>query len=221
AAGTSIRRLFRSRPGGRDRNRRRMLVPAAVAVTVAALVVGVTLYVTADPDGNTASPGGGKPASATPSASTPPVPEGFRPVTDKTLGVSFPVPDGWTALKRTAESVSYTDETKLVELTIGVVDPAGSHPLAHFKDIEANTKVNYPGSYRKLRMQKTAFRGQPAAVWEFTFQGRARAFRAIDLGFGREGEREYDIYLSAPEADWDSHRPVFDKVTAGLATDVP
>jgi hypothetical protein len=208
-------------PGGRDRKKRRMLVPAAVAVTLAALVVGVTLYVTAASDGNTASPGGGKQASATPSASTPPVPEGFHRVTDKTLGVSFPVPDGWTALKRTAESVSYTDETKLVELTIGVVDPAGSHPLAHFKDIEANTKVNYPGSYRKLRMQKTAFRGQPAAVWEFTFQGRARPFRAIDLGFGREGEREYDIYLSAPEADWDSHRPVFDKVTAGLATDVP
>ncbi|MFF5362531.1 serine/threonine-protein kinase [Streptomyces scabiei] len=208
------------RPGGRDRKKRRMLVPAAVAMTVAALVVGVTLYVTADPDGN-AAPGGGKPASATPSASAPPVPDGFRLVTDKTLGVSFPVPDGWTALKRTAESVSYTDETKLVELTIGVVDPAGSHPLAHFKDIEANTKVNYPGSYRKLRMQKTAFRGQPAAVWEFTFEGRARPFRAIDLGFGREGEREYDIYLSAPEADWDSHRPVFDNVTAGLTTDVP
>ncbi|GAQ63707.1 serine/threonine-protein kinase [Streptomyces scabiei] len=210
-----------ARPGGRDRKRRRILVPAAVALTLAALVVGVTLYVTADPDGNTASPGGGKPASTTPSASTPPVPDGFRLVTDKTLGVSFPVPDGWTALKRTAESVSYIDGTKLAELTIGVVDPAGSHPLAHFKDIEANTKINYPGSYRKLRMQKTAFRGQPAAVWEFTFQGRARAFRAIELGFGREGEREYDIYLSAPEADWDSHRPVFDKVTAGLATDVP
>ncbi|MDX2753450.1 serine/threonine protein kinase, partial [Streptomyces scabiei] len=209
------------RPDGRERKRRRMLVPAAVAVTLAALVVGVTLYVTAAPGGNTASPGGGKHASATPSASTPPVPDGFHLVTDKTLGVSFPVPDGWTALKRTAESVSYTDGTRLAELTIGVVDPAGSHPLAHFKDIEANTKVNYPGSYRKLRMQKTAFRGQPAAVWEFTFQGRARAFRAIDLGFGREGEREYDIYLSAPETDWDGHRPVFDKVTAGLATDVP
>ncbi|MEU0966198.1 hypothetical protein ABZ357_12530 [Streptomyces sp. NPDC005917] len=52
-------------------------------------------------------------------------------------------------------------------------------------------------------MQRTAFRGQPAAVWEFTF-------RAIDLGCGRESGREYDTYLSAPEAEWETYRPVFD-----------
>lgn len=69
-------------------------------------------------------------------------------------------------------------------------------------------------------MQQTTFRGQPAAVWEFTFQGRARAFRAIDLGFGHEGEREYDIYLSAPDADWDAYRPTFDKARDGFITGV-
>jgi serine/threonine protein kinase len=155
-------------------------------------------------------------SSATPSYSPSPVPQGFQLVTEKGLGVSFPVPDGWKAKKRTSGEVVYTDETGLVRLAIGFVDPAGSHPMAHFKDIEANTKVNYPTSYRKLRMQKTTFRGQPAAVWEFTFQGRARTFRAIDLGYGREGGREYDIYLSAPDLDWDTYRPTFDKVRDGF-----
>ncbi|MDX3628811.1 serine/threonine-protein kinase [Streptomyces europaeiscabiei] len=201
-------------PSRQGRKKSRILVPVAAAVTVAALVVGVALYVTSNPDGETASPGSG--TSATPSYSPSPLPDGFHLVTDEALGISFPVPDGWKAGKRTAESVTYTDETGLVELTIGIVDPAGSHPMAHFKDIEANTKVNYPTSYRKLRMQKTTFRGQPAAVWEFTFQGRARAFRAIDLGYGREGEREYDIYLSAPDVDWDTYRPTFDKVRDGF-----
>ncbi|WP_328344541.1 hypothetical protein OG873_32730 [Streptomyces violaceus] len=65
-------------------------------------------------------------------------------------------------------------------------------------------------------MQRTTFREQPAAIWEFTFQGRARPFRAIDLGYGREGGREYDIHLSAPEAEWDTHRPVFDHVRDGF-----
>ncbi|WP_327342905.1 serine/threonine-protein kinase [Streptomyces europaeiscabiei] len=201
-------------PSRQGRKKSRMLVPVAVAVTVAAVVVGVALYPPSNPDGETASPGSG--TSANPSYSPSPLPDGFHLVTDEALGISFPVPDGWKAGKRTAESVTYTDETELVELTIGIVDPAGSHPMAHFKDIEANTKVNYPTSYRKLRMQKTTFRGQPAAVWEFTFQGRARAFRAIDLGYGREGEREYDIYLSAPDADWDTYRPTFDKITDGF-----
>ncbi|MER6157661.1 serine/threonine-protein kinase [Streptomyces sp. NPDC001868] len=207
------------RSSRRGRRQRRVLVPAAVAVTVAALVAGTAFYLS-DPDGSTASPGGENAATPSYSPSPSPVPDGYRLVTDKTLGISFPVPDGWKAGKRTGESVSYTDEKKLAELTIGMVDPAGSHPLAHFEDIEANTKLNYPGSYRRLRMQKTAFRGQPAAIWEFTFEGRARGFRAKDLGYGREGEREYDIYLSAPEAEWDSYAPVFDKARDGFITDV-
>ncbi|WP_338895381.1 serine/threonine-protein kinase [Streptomyces sp. TG1A-60] len=206
-----------TRPG---RGRRRALLQVAVAVTVAAAIVGAALYTGSDPDGESASPSGGNSAGPAPSPSPSPVPVGFHLVTDQSLGVSFPVPDGWKAGRRTAEQVTYTDQAGLVELTIGVVDPAGSHPMAHFEDIEANTKVNYPTSYRRLRMQRTTFRGQPAAVWEFTFHGRARAFRAIDLGYGREGEREYDIYLSAPDTEWDTHRPVFDKVRDGFAAGV-
>lgn len=99
-----------------------------------------------------------------------------------------------------------------------MVEPAGANPMSHFLTIEANTKVNYPTSYRKLRMQPTTFQGLPAAVWEFTFEGRVRGFRAIDFGFGQEGGREYDIYLSAPEKQWDTYRPVFDKVKAGFRT---
>ncbi|MBP5879350.1 serine/threonine-protein kinase [Streptomyces scabiei] len=200
--------------GGRARRPSRLPVTIAVAMTVAATVVGATLYARSNPSGDTA-PNSEK-SSATPSYSPSPVPKGFQLVTEKGLGVSFPVPDGWKAKKRTSGEVVYTDETGLVRLAIGFVDPAGSHPMAHFKDIEANTKVNYPTSYRKLRMQKTTFRGQPAAVWEFTFQGRARTFRAIDLGYGREGGREYDIYLSAPDVDWDTYRPTFDKVRDGF-----
>ncbi|WP_200301743.1 serine/threonine-protein kinase [Streptomyces adelaidensis] len=197
----------------RGKRRRRVLVPPALAVTVAATVVGAVLY-TSNPDGDSSRKSG----AATPAYSPSPVPAGYHLVTERSLGVSFPVPDGWTRDTRTAEQVTYTDETKRVGITIGIVDPAGSHPMAHFKDIEANTKLNY-STYRKLRMQKTTFRGQPAAIWDFTFQGRARTYRAIDLGYGRAGEREYDIYLSAPEADWDTYRPVFDKVRDGFITD--
>lgn len=160
---------------------------------------------------------GGTHHKAAASASTPPaVPAGYHLVTEKKLGVSFPVPDGWKRSKATAEQVTYVDETRLVDLTIGMVEPAGANPESHFTNIEANTKLNYPSSYRKLRMQRTTFQEKPAAVWEFTFKGRVRAFRAIDLGFGQEGGREYDIYLSAPDLKWDTFRPVFDTVSAGF-----
>lgn len=147
-----------------------------------------------------------------------PVPKGFHLVTDKTLGVAFPVPDSWKRGNATSEQVDYADKSGLAGLTIGMVEPAGASPMSHFLTIEANTKVNYPTSYRKLRMQRTTFQGLPAVVWEFTFEGRVRMFRAIDFGFGQEGGREYDIYLSAPDKQWDTFRPVFDKVKAGFRT---
>ncbi|WP_046732653.1 serine/threonine-protein kinase [Streptomyces humi] len=199
----------------RRRGRRGRLALVAVAVALAAGTgTAVTLLHPLHPlDTVRPHPSAGRTPASTPS----PLPHGYRLVTDKDLGVSFPVPDDWTAGTRAGDEVTYKDPTGLAGVTIGTVEPAGPNPDSHFADTEANTKVNYP-SYRRLRMQRTAFHGQPAAIWEFTFQGRVRAFRAVDLGFGREGGREYDIYLSAPAAKWDTYRPVFDKVRDGFRT---
>ncbi|MCX4879099.1 serine/threonine-protein kinase [Streptomyces sp. NBC_00847] len=187
---------------------RRVLVPV-VAVLVAAVTAAVALYVSSHRGDHGA-------AGGSPTRSASPVPDGYHLVRDEGLGVSFPVPDGWKQKKESSDDeVTYTDPTGLAGLTVGMVDPAGSRPVEHFKDIEANTKVNY-ATYRRLRMQETTFRGKPAAVWEFTFQGRARLFRAIDLGYGTAGGREYDIYLSAPDTDWNIYRPVFDTVRDGF-----
>ncbi|MGW2288207.1 protein kinase domain-containing protein [Streptomyces phaeochromogenes] len=201
---------------GRRGRRRRPLLWSAAAVTLAAAAVAGGLYAMSAEDGGHGSKGG----SATPTAPTesepPPVPAGFRLVREKALGATFPVPDDWKRDgKASSEQVTYTDPSGLVGLTIGTVNPAGANPESHFQNIEANTKLNY-STYRKLRMQRTTFQGKPAAVWEFTFQGQVRAFRAIDFGFGEEGGTEYDIYLSAPEAQWDTRRPVFDTVKAGF-----
>ncbi|MFE9645137.1 protein kinase [Streptomyces sp. NPDC006365] len=204
---------------GRARSRkRRALLWSTLATAVVGAAVAGTLYATTYGGGATDDGARNPGPSAAPTYKPPPMPEGYHLVRDKRLGVAFPVPDGWKVTTKTTEEITYADPTKLAGITVGVVDPAGSHPVEHFKNIEANTKVNYPTSYRKLRMQKTSFRGQPAAVWEFTFQGRARAFRAIDLGYGREGAKEYDIYLSAPDAQWATYRPVFDKVRNGFTT---
>ncbi|MGW0733142.1 protein kinase domain-containing protein [Streptomyces sp. NPDC002851] len=204
---------------GRRRGRKgRILVSATAAVAAAAAAITGALYATSDRGTDTPDNGAGKSRpSAVPSYTPPPVPQGFHRVSEKRLGISFPVPDGWKVSKRTNETVTYVNKSGLVGITIGMVDPAGSSPVAHFRDIEANTKLNYD-VYRRLRMQQTTFREQPAVVWEFTFQGRARAYRAIDLGFGREGGREYDLYLSAPEKQWDTHRPVFDTLKDGFTT---
>ncbi|MER5177529.1 serine/threonine-protein kinase [Streptomyces sp. NPDC002896] len=207
----------------RDRRSRAPLWTGVAVVVVAAAVAGGLYGASRSPSANTHSSSGkgtATTAAATTPAGTPtsyapsPVPQGYHLIEEPKLGVAFPVPDDWRPGKRTAEQVNYIDSSGLVGITIGVVDPAGSDPLAHFEDIEANTKINY-SVYRRLYLQHATFRGQRAAVWAFTFQGRVRGFRAVELGFTQDG-KEYDIYLSAPENAWDTYQPVFDKVKDGF-----
>ncbi|MFD5736434.1 serine/threonine-protein kinase [Streptomyces sioyaensis] len=205
---------------GRERRpgrKRRVLVSSAVVVTAAATAITGVIYATSDrgtgtpPTGARKNPGGA-PHPYTP----PPVPKGFHKVSE--LGAAFPVPDGWTAIKRSGELVTYSDKSRRVSITVKMFEPAGANPMPHFTDMEAQTKRNYPGAYSRVRREPLSFRGQPAVVWEFTIRGRERGYRAIEEGFGRAGSREYDINVTAPEAQWDTYRHLFDTCTDGFMT---
>ncbi|MFF3764662.1 serine/threonine-protein kinase [Streptomyces sp. NPDC001922] len=209
--------------GATPSGRRRTWLWAVAVVVAAAAAVGGTLTAMNDADsGVEVSPGNSRPAgsgsskSAEPAPEPSPVPPGYHLVTEKETGVSFPVPDGWKRdRKSTPEQLTYVDPTGLVGVRINVIDFASTDPLAHFRNVESNLKSDDP-SYKQLRMDRTKFRNAPAAVWEFTLQGKERKFRAIDLGFGRVGGKEYAVYLSAPDLEWAKHRPIFDHVRNGL-----
>ncbi|MBT2384885.1 serine/threonine-protein kinase [Streptomyces sp. ISL-11] len=152
-----------------------------------------------------------------------PPPKGYHLVREEKRGVSvsFPVPDGWKRTKATdSDEIVYADPSGLVGLRVSVLELASSDPLQHWKnDEEKSLKEGKLPGYKQLRMEDTEYRGEPAAIWEFTWQGRAREFRAADLGFGRPGEKEYAIYVSAPKADWDKYSPVFGVVRDGFRPD--
>ncbi|WP_267896823.1 serine/threonine-protein kinase [Streptomyces albireticuli] len=214
--------------GERRPKRASLWIAIAVSVVaVAGLAGGAALYLrdggtedttARDAPAKDAPKPDASPAPARPSASTtplPPVPKGYHLVKEEKLGVSFPVPDGWTRRAKSAVEVDYIDRTGLVNLKVNVLGFASPDHLQHWKDVESQMRTKVDG-YQRGRMQETTYRGEPAAVWEFEFKGRARDFRAIDLGFGREGGSEYAIYLSGPKADWERHRPVFDAVRDGF-----
>ncbi|WP_438828458.1 serine/threonine-protein kinase [Streptomyces hesseae] len=202
----------------------------AAAATVVAGALAACVYVltqgggednSAERPDTTPAPAPARSATPTPKPppTYPPVPQGYHLVEEKRLGVSFPVPDGWTRQEKSSREVDYIDRTGLVGLKINVLDFAGRDHVQHWKDVEQQLKASSEiRNYRRGRLQETTFRDEPAAIWEFTWSGRVRDFQAVDLGFGREGGAEYAIYLSAPKADWERHRPVFDVVREGFRT---
>jgi len=207
-----------SRKGAGNRRRTALLTVSAVAL--AACVAGGALWWFkggADAQGGHASRPTASTASPSPNTSptVPAVPTGYHLVKADT-GISVPVRDGWTRKTLPGGEVGYIDQSGLVGLRVNVVQFAGTDPVQHWSETEEDqTRRDNPG-YERVRMTKTTFRGQPAGYWEFTFDGRARKFRAAELAFASADGTQYVIYLSAPNAQWGEYRPVFDTAANGV-----
>ncbi|MFI7101124.1 serine/threonine-protein kinase [Streptomyces sp. NPDC050161] len=202
------------------KRRGRVVAWSAVGVLVVGGGAGGAWYVLHHNGGSSQAEGNAAPAQSGAPGSTigppPPLPEGMHRVKEKALGVSFPVPDGWKRqVKDGGRQIVYISQAELAQLTISVLDFSSGDQVQHFKDVEVDLKKAYP-SYERKRLQDTVFQSDPAAIWEFTFQGRAREYRGIDLGFGREGNKEYAIYVSAPSANWAKYRELFSQVKDGF-----
>ncbi|MFE3181293.1 serine/threonine-protein kinase [Streptomyces violascens] len=199
-------------------NRRRSVVWSVSAVALAACVAGGSLWwFKGGADGpSTDTP---RAAASTPSPSTspslPPLPVGYH-LEKADNGASVPVRDGWSSKTLTGGEVAYVDPSGLVGLRINAVRFAGTDPLQHWRETEeAQTRRDNPG-YERVRMAPTTFRGRPAGYWEFTFNGRARKYRAAELAFADADGTQYVIYLSAPDTQWQQQRQVFDTAANGI-----
>ncbi|WTE95334.1 serine/threonine protein kinase [Streptomyces sp. NBC_01614] len=210
----------------RKRGRRTALWIAAALVVAGTATGAVLLRPGGEADSPSGVPSAGDTSSSAPGSPGPsgsprpgdspsPVPEGYHLV-KAGQGFSVPVPDGWTAKKIPGGEVAYIDPSGLVGLRVEMVGFAGSDPLRHWRETEeAQTRRDNPG-YERVRMSPTTFRGRTAGYWEFTFQGKVREFRAVELAFGGADDTQYVIYLSAPNAQWSEYRPVFDTAVNGI-----
>ncbi|MFJ7075190.1 serine/threonine-protein kinase [Streptomyces sp. NPDC098781] len=217
-----------ARKGGTGR--RRKVVLSALAVTLAACLAGGAVWWangrTDGRDGHASGSSGtsgssGSEVTGTPDPSSssgfevPPVPAGYH-LAEPDTGISVPVRDGWTRDTLSGGEVVYVDPSERVGLRVNVIEFAGTDPLSHWRETEEEQTARDNPGYERVRMAETTFRGRPAGYWEFTFDGRARKYRAAELAFASTDGTQYVIYLSAPDAEWHKYRPVFDKAVNGV-----
>lgn len=199
-------------------NRRRTVVRSVLAVALAACVAGGALWwLKSGAEGARSHASGAKASASSPSSSPtpPPLPAGYH-LEKADSGLSVPVRDGWTRKILSGGEVVYIDPSHLVGLRVNVVQFAGTDPLRHWRETEEDqTRRGNPG-YERVRMAATTFRGRPAGYWEFTFDGRERKYRGAELAFASADGTQYVVYLSAPDAQWHTYRPVFDTAVNGV-----
>ncbi|MFC4496008.1 serine/threonine-protein kinase [Streptomyces ovatisporus] len=202
-----------ARSAGRPGRGARTVAWALCSALAAAAIAGGAWWMARDAGGDGPGSPGPSASHSGPSQSAPPprppVAEGYERVEDE-LGFSVDVPEGWKRRGQPGgQQVDYVAPSGLTGLKFSVVDFAGDSPLRHWRQLEPEVREKSPG-YTRLRMNATTYQGRDAAIWEYKWQGRARPYRAVDLGFGSEGKAHYALYLSAPEAQWDAAKPHFD-----------
>ncbi len=193
-----------------------VLVVVAAVATAGVLLVHHGLGRPTGSPGGQASGGTGEPS--VPPSSPPPQPTwppGYHLVSDP-RGFTVAVPDGWTRQSQPNGDVDYVDQATKADLKFSIEDYAGPSPIQHWHDLEKVLRADNNG-YSLLRMNATTADvggiQEPAAIWEWTWEGQLRTYHAIDLGFGKEGGTEYAVYLSAPDAEWSQELPVFNVAT--------
>ncbi|WP_225847844.1 serine/threonine-protein kinase [Streptomyces sp. HPF1205] len=211
--------------------RRRRAAPwIAAAVAMVLLGTGAAIaakrfrsdHKAAGPTPTTTGTGPAGPTTSAPPTTSPttpappPVPAGYHLARQPDHGYALPVPDGWKkTVTDNGDQVSWVDPTGLVGLKVSALPFASTDPYQHWLTLEPQTRSQVK-NYHRERLQPTTRGGEAAAIWQFTFRGSLREWRAIDLGFGKPGGTEYAVYLSAPKAEWDAHLDVFDTAVAGF-----
>ncbi|OIJ99126.1 serine/threonine-protein kinase [Streptomyces colonosanans] len=124
-------------------------------------------------------------------------PSGYRSAQDPG-GFSLAVPDGFTRSTQ-GERVFYTSPGQTFRLGIKRVKPEAGGPLAVMQRADAEGPATNPG-YHDARVSSESHRGNPAAFWEFTWNGFTAAEgprHTYDLCW-EEGGWMYDMWVSAP-----------------------
>lgn len=104
-------------------------------------------------------------------------------------GFAWVPPQGWRRDLKTGAEVHYTSPGGTQEL-VAKSSLARGDLMETWQKSEQDAHQGQ--DYRKIRLEKTTFRGNPAVVWEYTFTLKGTPWHARLLGFDQDG-KSYQI----------------------------
>lgn len=176
------------------RGHRRTGKAAAVGIVAAGAAVAVVLAI--NPGALENGQAGSSPSPPSPSSSVSPTVEGTsRPQSlppgsrREAGGFAWMPPEGWRRDAKTGSEVHYTSPDAEQELA-AKSSLARDDLMDSWQKSEENAQQGQ--RYRKIRLERTTFRGHPAVVWEYTFTLQGDPWHAQLLGFTVDG-KSYQI----------------------------
>lgn len=200
-------------PPARSRFRRAALLAGAglTAAAVAATVVVLTASRTGHREGPVVAGTSRPPASVTAPPTTSPT-TASSPGRNET-GFAWQPPPGWTRTAKSPSNVHYHAPDGRQEIAASYALARGGDLLKQWQDFEAGSH-DVP-DYRKIRLERTTFRGRPAVVWDYSFTQAGAPWKARQLGF-TEGGKSYQVNIWYAAAVEPAALSGYEEVTASF-----
>ncbi|MEV6948630.1 protein kinase [Streptomyces sp. NPDC051172] len=218
---SSANSAHRNGSDGPHRSRHRAVLVSAVGLVAAGAVVAVLLLTNSrSPGGDQAGSSTAPTTSATTSAGSPsPTVEGTsRPQSlppgahREAGGFAWAPPQGWRRDLKTGAEVHYTSPDGTQEL-VAKSSLARGDLMETWQKSEQDAHQGQ--DYRKIRLEKTTFRGNPAVVWEYTFTMKGTPWHARLLGFDQDGKSYQINTWYQPETETQALK-TYDRVKDGF-----
>jgi eukaryotic-like serine/threonine-protein kinase len=140
------------------------------------------------------------------------VPDGWQVVEGATYQVA--IPPGWQERDAAGNLTDYVDPDTGAYLRVDWTDDPAADPVA---DWEANEQgfSQRQDDYERIRLEPATYRGEDAALWEYTYTDGGAALHAVNLNL-LAGERAYALNLQSPAADWEEVGALFPAIAGGF-----
>jgi eukaryotic-like serine/threonine-protein kinase len=140
------------------------------------------------------------------------VPDDWQVVEGATYRVA--VPPGWQERAGAGNLTDYVDPDTGAYLRVDWTDDPAGDPVA---DWEANEQgfSQRQSDYERIRLEPATFRGEDAALWEYTYTDGGASLHAVNLNL-LSGDRAYALNLQSPAGDWEEIGGLFPVFTGGF-----
>lgn len=121
-------------------------------------------------------------------------------------------PSDWSVVPRAQRRIDLREDGTGTYLRLEWVQ-ASRDPVSAWEELEP-AFASRQSNYRRIQITPTTFKGNRAALWEYTYTSGGADLHAYNLGVNA-GEYGYAINLQSREADWDTAQDLWPQLLAG------
>jgi hypothetical protein len=155
--------------------------------------------------------GAGK--NTAPSGGSAAAPADWTTYTDPDSGYTLSYPDTWGIRPGDPQVLDFTDPSNGTYLRVAWTSEPGDDVMTRLRDI-ADSFASQHSGYSELQMTETTYQGNPAGLWEYTYEEDGASLHAYNLQFLVGDKYGFALNFQTHEEDWASSQDVWDELQA-------